>query len=387
MMDKDHYDVLVIGAGVLGIFAAYHALARGLRVALMEKDRQPQGASVRNFGQIVPSGLSQQWRKHGINTLEIFDDLAKTGHFSIYKHGSTYISNRKGETQLLYERHELDHHDGYNSEMLSARQVLDLYPCLRSEYTMAGLRYEREYSVSPYAFMNELLAYMQEQLGLQFFPGCLCNDIQPGPLRKLKASSTRGQMWLADRIVICCGVNYQLLFPEHYDGNEIKVCKLQMLQTARQTKYSIRGNLLTGRTIRRYECFEECPSFRSATVACEADKASALGIHILLKQMPTGEVILGDSHQYVDYDGDEAFDFRIDQQINDLIVRLSKEIIYLDTWRIANTWTGFYSQTALPEGILDFQNETGVYFVNAIGGKGMSAGPGYMKSFITKLFA
>ena len=46
------YDLVVVGGGVLGTFHAYHALKKGLRVALFEKDRQPQGATVRNFGQV-----------------------------------------------------------------------------------------------------------------------------------------------------------------------------------------------------------------------------------------------------------------------------------------------------------------------------------------------
>lgn len=62
---NNNYDLLVVGGGVLGTFHAYHALQRGLKVALIEKDARPQSATVRNFGQVVPSGMNQKWQNFG----------------------------------------------------------------------------------------------------------------------------------------------------------------------------------------------------------------------------------------------------------------------------------------------------------------------------------
>ena len=35
---KPMYDLIVVGSGVLGTFHAYHALKKGLSVAIIEKD-------------------------------------------------------------------------------------------------------------------------------------------------------------------------------------------------------------------------------------------------------------------------------------------------------------------------------------------------------------
>ena len=51
-------DIAIIGSGVLGTFHAYHAALGGKSVALLEKDLQPMESSVRNFGQVVPSGFA-----------------------------------------------------------------------------------------------------------------------------------------------------------------------------------------------------------------------------------------------------------------------------------------------------------------------------------------
>ncbi|GAB3543766.1 FAD-dependent oxidoreductase [Spirosoma fluminis] len=54
------YDLIVIGAGALGTFHAYHAAKAGLRVLLLEKDNYPVGATVRNFGQVEDLGYHTQ---------------------------------------------------------------------------------------------------------------------------------------------------------------------------------------------------------------------------------------------------------------------------------------------------------------------------------------
>ena len=65
----DKYDVIIVGGGILGTFHAYHAHKKGLKVAILEKDKQPQGATVRNFGQVVPSGMNTKWQTFGRENL------------------------------------------------------------------------------------------------------------------------------------------------------------------------------------------------------------------------------------------------------------------------------------------------------------------------------
>ncbi|MGK9527191.1 FAD-dependent oxidoreductase, partial [Salmonella enterica subsp. enterica] len=49
-------DLLIIGAGILGLSHAYAAAKRGLKVKVFERSATPLGASVRNFGQALVTG-------------------------------------------------------------------------------------------------------------------------------------------------------------------------------------------------------------------------------------------------------------------------------------------------------------------------------------------
>lgn len=61
---RTHFDLIVVGGGIMGTFHAYHAARQNKSVLLLEKDNFPVGATVRNFGQAVSSG----WLEDGFIT-------------------------------------------------------------------------------------------------------------------------------------------------------------------------------------------------------------------------------------------------------------------------------------------------------------------------------
>jgi glycine oxidase len=59
-MEKEHYDVLVVGAGVVGCATAYYVVKAGLRVALLDKGRIAGEASQAGAGMLVPLAESDE---------------------------------------------------------------------------------------------------------------------------------------------------------------------------------------------------------------------------------------------------------------------------------------------------------------------------------------
>jgi glycine/D-amino acid oxidase-like deaminating enzyme len=49
-------DIIVVGAGIVGLAHALHAARAGQRVLVLDRDAQANGASIRNFGFVAVTG-------------------------------------------------------------------------------------------------------------------------------------------------------------------------------------------------------------------------------------------------------------------------------------------------------------------------------------------
>lgn len=263
------YDLIVIGAGVLGTFHAYHAARAGQRVLLIEKDSYPVGATVRNFGQVVPSGLAGRWFDYGRRSLEIYRDLQAQTDLTVRANGTVYVASDADEWTLANELHDRYVGMGYASELLSRAQCLDKYPALQPDYVVGGLFFGQELSVEPEQMIGRLIDFVQHKHGVDYRPGSAVVDVQ----RSAAQSNYGGaivtlasrQRFAAGRVLICSGHEVRLLFPDVLADAGLVVSKLQMLLTEPMPDVALPGNILTGLTIRRYEAFAECPSYAAVT--------------------------------------------------------------------------------------------------------------------------
>ncbi|RAG65765.1 TIGR03364 family FAD-dependent oxidoreductase, partial [Burkholderia multivorans] len=57
----NHSDMIVVGAGIIGLAHAGAAARRGLSVTILEADTVPRGASVRNFGHACITGQTGEF--------------------------------------------------------------------------------------------------------------------------------------------------------------------------------------------------------------------------------------------------------------------------------------------------------------------------------------
>jgi len=56
LLPSGRFDLAIVGAGIIGLATALAAARRGLRVVVIDRDAQANGASVRNFGFITVTG-------------------------------------------------------------------------------------------------------------------------------------------------------------------------------------------------------------------------------------------------------------------------------------------------------------------------------------------
>lgn len=381
----NRYDVAIVGGGILGTFHAYHALELGLKVCLLEKDAYPQGATTQNFGQVVPSGMNSKWQKLGRESLRIYKDIQSQFDISIRQNGTVYLASNEEEEQLLVELRAINNNNDYASRMLTKGECMDQYPGLRKEYVKAGLFFPDEVTVEPRTMIHRLQEYLTTQKGLTMkthFTVVSCE--RNGDWTTVR--STSNEVVLAKKVIICNGSDFKNLYPEVFAQSDLEVSKLQMMQTKPQKDYSLKGSILTGWSIRRYEAFHECPSFAQVKQNEPADSLQKKwGVHILFKQAMDGSVILGDSHQYADVDKMEDLGYDLDMDIDHFMLEEAKKIMELPTYEIQRRWYGMYSQCKTSD-IFQKTIDEHIHIVTGIGGKGMTGSAGFAKKNIATIF-
>jgi len=379
------YDLIVVGGGVLGTFHAYHATKKGLSVAILEKDNKPQGATVRNFGQVVPSGMNQKWQNYGRESLTIYKSIQEQFDVSIRQNGTVYIASNEEEVQLIEELHQINKNNSYTSQLLTKEQCLDKYAGLRSDYCKAGLFFPEEVTVEPRVMILRLHEFMKKQLNvtIHYNTNVIATNNVNGGVSVLTSNS---EELLASRVIICNGSDFKTLYPSIYNESDLIVSKLQMMQTKPQKNYQLDGSILTGLTIRRYEAFEECASWN--TIKAKEDPNSfekKYGVHILFKQATDGSVILGDSHEYATAKKIDDLRFDLNEDIDSFMIQEAKKIIDLPTYEIQHRWAGFYSQCKTKD-LFEHSVGENIHIITGIGGKGMTGSAGFSKESINKLF-
>ena len=381
---QNQFDVVVVGAGVLGTFHAYHAARLGKKVLLVEKDNYPVQATVRNFGQVVPSGMGKEWFDYGVRGTEIYKTIQHEFDLSIRTNGTVYIASDPAEQQLIHELKSSMDARAYPSVLMTSEQCVAKWPALKKSYCKKGLFFAQEVSAEPDRMIHQLLKYCTDKFSsLLYKPNTAVIDCQVSG-SSVKIVSTAKEEFTSDKVIICNGGEFKLLFPDLFRTSGIVTSKLQMLKTLPMKEVNLEGNILTGLTIRRYESFQECPSYSTIQTPEHLKELKKWGIHILFKKAADGAIIIGDSHEYADVSQIDDLGFSQNEYINRLMLQEAQRIVNFDVTKIATTWSGFYPQHS-EKGIVEIDIEDRIHIRTAIGGKGMTTSAGYAEQSIKKL--
>jgi FAD dependent oxidoreductase TIGR03364 len=383
---EQNYDLIVVGSGVLGTFHAYHALKSGRKVLLLEKDKRPQEATVRNFGQVVPSGLPVgEWHEYGRISTEIYKEIQAEYNIGIRNNGSCYIASDESEMAVLEELQQRFSADDYESRMLTATEVLEKYPSLNSHYAKGALFFPTEVSAEPEIMIHQLHRYIQlkyaDQVTFRYQAPVTQIDVVGDRVSVVVAG---GDTYKGEHGILCNGRDVKLLFPEVFEDSGLVVTKLHMMATQPFPQIVLPGNILTGLTIRRYESFQSCDAYQQLSKAEIHPDIKKWGIHILFKQRVDGSIIIGDSHEYATAtDQDDLGIFYNEMQINNRMIVEAAKIMDLPEWRMAQYWCGFYMQHNELE-IFEKTIDQRIHIATGIGGKGMTTSAGYAQAHLAR---
>jgi FAD dependent oxidoreductase TIGR03364 len=379
------YDLIVIGGGNLGTFHAYHALLKGKTVLMIEKDSEPIEATVRNFGQIVPSGQAlENWFEYGRESLAIYKNIQSKFDITVRQNGSYYFAFDDQEMKLLEEAQALFKLENYPSTLLNRKSCYERFQNLNTDYYKGGLFFPEEISVEPRTMVHRVRQMLIQDFGLEFLNNIVVKncDLENGIC---KIQTANNQNFYSEKVALCSGYEFKILFPEIFKASKMKICKLNMMQTFPMPEVRLNGNILSGLSIRRYDSFKSCFSYKNLVTPEWQKPYQQWGIHLLFKQAINGSIIIGDSHEYADTDENAKLSLSIDMEINELILKEAKRIMSLPNWKIQNYWAGYYAQSA-DGGAFEHQISNKIFISTGIGGKGMTTGAGYSRKRIEEVF-
>lgn len=370
------YDVVVVGAGIIGLAHAYALARRGLRVLVLERHARAQGASVRNFGMIWPIGqpsgprliLAERSRALWLEVLR----ASGLWHGEV---GSLHLAYHDDEAEVLREFVSGAQNDGRACELWDRPRIAARFPAVNQHGLRCGMWSPSEITVDPRQVIAELPAWLKRAHGVDFAFGTTVLGFDSGQVE------TNNGIWNAKRLVICAGVDFRELTPEAFAASGLVDCKLQMMRTqAHGDRFQIGTMLAAGLTLLHYTAFARCPTLPGLRRRLQAELPEylRLGIHVMASQNGSGELILGDSHEYGP--AIEPFD---KPAIDDLVLDYLRTFLTIPDLQIAARWHGIYAKHPT-EPYVVVHPAANVLAVTGLGGAGMTLSFGLAEQTVSR---
>ncbi|WP_431035622.1 TIGR03364 family FAD-dependent oxidoreductase [Pseudomonas yamanorum] len=368
--------LLIIGAGILGLSHAYAAAKRGLKVKVFERSATPLGASVRNFGQALVTGQPPgQMLDLARDSRAIWGQWAQLAGIQLKRNGSYLFARTEAEEHLLeaFCAGRAQEH-GYRVELLQGAALADLYGGQFAHHRAAlhGLDDQQLYSREA---IPALINYLSRELKVEFHFSTLVRDIEPGQVHTT-TGSFRGE-----QIIVCSGHDYQTLLAEQIGELNPQICRLQMLRARPAVELNLQHALLTGLSCVHYGAFADLPEAApvQAEILRDVPHLHENGIHLLISPTPYGELIIGDSHHY----GSDPSPFNA-EQVDTWMIELAEHTLGCKI-QVVERWQGVYGSRG-PGPFSFLRAAPGVSAALMHTGVGMSVGPAMAERNITELW-
>jgi FAD dependent oxidoreductase TIGR03364 len=364
---------IVVGAGIVGLAAARALAADQYRVTVLEKNEKAIGASIRNFGMIWPIGQPPgDLYERAMLSRAIWKQIAAETKLWYDPAGSLHVAYSQEEWNVLQEL--ADTMPGRKYQLLTAEQATGKSAVIVKQGLTGGLYSADEMIVDPREAMRTIPRWLEEKYRVQFLWGKTVTDIS------YPSVYAGREEFEADMIYVCSGADFETLYPEIFSSLPVAKCKLQMMRMTAQAD-RIGPALCGGLSLIHYNSFKTVTSWRVLKDKLEQEFPDYIkwGIHVMVSQHQSGELTIGDSHEY----GltPDPFD---KQFINQLILDYLKKFARFKDENIVETWNGVYLKFTNGQTDLVMQPESGVTIINCLGGAGMTLGFGLCEQVVDR---
>lgn len=332
-------DVLIVGAGIIGLAHAAIALDKGLSVTVIDRDHRAVGASIRNFGHAcitAQSGelyeLAQNGRKHWL-------EFSRRAGFWAAEAGALVVATTRTEMAVL--REFADSRPGGQITLLDAESVRSRLGRDDTEGILGGAFLADDLRVDPRTTVGTLAAWVDAEPEGRVMFNTAARGFGAGTQRTAAVHTSRGRLE-ADHVFICVGHDIDYLFPDLAAEHRIQRCTLQMTAAQAPAGTRITEAVLSATSMLRYEAFTEVPSAAAlrAEVAANSPELLAIGANVMFTQRPDGTLLLGDSHAY-----DSTASPFLSEETTNRLLRAAQGILGTGDLHLTERWQGIYASS------------------------------------------
>jgi FAD dependent oxidoreductase TIGR03364 len=339
-------DVLVVGAGIVGLVHALEAARRGLSVTVVERDAACVGASIRNFGfvTVTGQGAGDTWRR-ARRSRDVWIDVAAQAGIPVLHRGlwlpvhrpvalsvlEAFMATPMAEGCTLHTGAEVQRCAPARSEALCLDGVL------------AVLESPHELRVESRTALPQLAAWLAEAHGVRFRFGEEVLEVAAPRVRTARATLH------AERVIVCPGASLTGLYADLLAAQHLQLCQLQMLRVRPQPRFVLPAAVMGELSLVRYRGWSELPQAQALAEVLEQEEAASLqhGIHLIAVQSADGTLVVGDSHHY----GAAPPPFALGE-VDTLILSHLRRTLDLEQAQVVERWTGVYPVSVRTDALL-----------------------------------
>ncbi len=333
-MPQEIFDVAIVGAGIVGLAHALAASRMGLRVVVLDRDTQANGASIRNFGFVTVTGQEQGlvWQR-ARRSRHIWAEISEPAGIATEQRGLMMIAQRPEAEAVLRAFLQTEMAEG--CEWLGRAEAEARIGPLRPERLRGALSSSLDLRVESRTAIPALARWLERDKGVSIRRGVAVHGIESSRL-----DTSQGRI-SAQAIVVCPGDDLATLFPEALAKARLTRCKLHMMRLA-APGYRLPATVMSDLSLVRYLGYAALPEAAALKARLEAEQPDHLanGIHLIVAQSADGSLVVGDSHHYAPTPDPFAPE-RVDALILD-----EHRAVFGTLPPVIERWTGTYASGA-----------------------------------------
>ncbi|MDH2442833.1 TIGR03364 family FAD-dependent oxidoreductase [Amnibacterium sp. CER49] len=331
-MRERRADLVVVGAGIVGLAHAYHASRAGYEVLVVDRDELAVGASVRNFGHICTTAQAGRILELARPAREDWIEAGADAGFPVLQCGTTVVARSAAELAVLEQFAVARPGEAELLDPAEARQRLGFSPAGLTGAASLPLDLRVD---APTAI--PALARLLAERGVGFLRRTNVLDVGEECV-----FTNRGRI-RADRVVVAVGHDVDRLLPGLAEEAEVRRCRLRMLEVEAPGGIRVDPAVLTGTSMLRYEGLAAQPaaSLVREEVAASAPRLLEAGVNLMLTQRPDGRLVLGDTHAY------GVTETPFEDEADDVLLLSEFERLLGSPLTVRRRWRGVYASSPL----------------------------------------